>query len=95
MPVVSAGSCESPGCNPSVLQQGQAGELPNDVPSVPLPFYHKERQGAVVLGGTREICVGFMWPLSCSTDSNKLLCIIGQADHYLKRSPQFGSFSLS
>lgn len=42
----------------------------------------------------REICVGFMWLLSPSSDSNKLLCIIGQADQYLRRPPKFGSFSL-
>lgn len=48
-----------------------------------------------MLGGMSEICVGFIWLLSCSNDSNKLLCIIGQADRYLKRSSEFGSFSLS
>lgn len=63
--------------NPSVPQLRQAGELPDYVPSVPLPLYYWESQGAVVLGGTREICVGFMWLLSCSNGSNKLLCIIG------------------
>lgn len=80
--------------NPSVPQLRQAGALPDSVPPVLLRFYYQELQGAVVLLGMSEICVAFIWLLSRSSDSNKLLCIIGQSDQYLRRPPKFGSFSL-
>lgn len=93
MPAVSGVSCESPEKSLCSLLR-QAGGFPDSVPPVPLPFYYLELQGAVVLLGMSEICVGFIQLLSCSNDSNKLLCVIGQADQDLRRPPKFGCFSV-